>query len=121
MDEIENALGLNENSQKDKIISKESIQPHKSSSLGNNAAESILASFSYTLLVIGVIAAITTGVIVSEESALLSWLCFFGISIFAIILWASLMVIVNISNNLRQIKKHLQGRQQTKKHLLKRI
>lgn len=110
MDEVKNALGLNENSPKNEISNAHSTQPNTSSSLGDNSAESILTFFSYAVLVLGLIGSIIIGIVVGDDNEALGWGCFFGGVVSVIISWAVCMVIINISNNIRQIKKHLQGR-----------
>jgi hypothetical protein len=105
-----NALGLNENSPKNEISNAHSTQPNTSSSLGDNSAESILTFFSYAVLVLGLIGSIIIGIVVGDDNEALGWGCFFGGVVSVIITWAVCMVIINISNNIRQIKKHLQGR-----------
>lgn len=110
MDEVKNALGLNENPSKNEISSADSTLPNTSSSLGNNSAESVLTFFSYAVLVLGIVGSIIIGIAVGDDNEALGWGCFFGGVVSAIITWAVCMVIINISNNIRQIKKLLQGR-----------
>lgn len=104
MDEVKNALGLNENSSKNEISNAHSTQPNTSSSLGDNSAESILTFFSYAVLVLGLIGSIIIGIVVGDDNEALGWGCFFGGVVSVIITWAVCMVIINISNNIRQIK-----------------
>ena len=110
MDEVKNALGLNEDSQENKTFNEESKQPKTSSSLGDNAAELVLAFFSYAVLILGLLGAVIVGFVVGNDNTALGWGCFFGTGFSVIITWAVCMVVVNISNNIRQIKKHLQGK-----------
>lgn len=84
----------------------ETVSPKIDTSIGNNIAEYILAILAYALLFIGIF----TSIILTAEMEEI-WVLFAGI-ISTVICWAALMVTVNISNNIRTIKKLLANKQQ---------
>lgn len=90
-------------------------QNNGQNSVGDNAVENILERSAYTILVIGIFASIVTGAGVGiENEAWQGWLVFFGGSISSFLIWARLMIHVNISNNVRQIKHELKKRNNVK-------
>lgn len=108
-DQISNALGLNETN---------STQPKvkNPSTIGDNAAETVLSIVAYTILVVGILASIGAGAEIGSHSytgdeAGLAIAIAIGGSILSIIVWAGCMITVNISNNLRQIKRILNNKQ----------
>lgn len=79
---------------------------------GDNSAESVLKATAYAILIIGIIASVIGMYILGSgwdgnPLAAFSVLC--GGTAFATVIWASLMVVVNISTNIRAIKHRLQG------------
>ena len=84
----------------------ETASPEIDTSIGNNSAETILAILAYALLFIGILASIVLAFKMEDILVL-----FAGI-ISSVISWAALMVIINISNNIRTIKKILANKQQ---------
>ncbi len=84
----------------------------KYSSLGDNAAEAILAFIAYFLLFIGIITPVIIGVllIITDDDLLniIGWIVMIAGIIPPLISWAILMLFINISNNTRQIKHLLQ-------------
>ena len=101
MDEVKTHWELNEIPQNEYLCHSHT---NTSSSLGDNSAESILTFFSYAVLVLGLIGSIIIGIVVGDDNEALGWGCFFGGVVSVIITWAVCMVIINISNNIRQIK-----------------
>ena len=78
---------------------------------GDNSAESVLKATAYAILIIGIIASVIGMYILGSgwdgnPLAAFSVLC--GGTAFATVIWASLMVVVNISTNIRAIKHRLQ-------------
>lgn len=71
--------------------------------LGDNRAEAIIQLFACFVLVVGVIASIIAGIMIRPVGALIF---LFG-SILSVLVWASLQVVANISNNIREIKHEL--------------
>ena len=113
MDELKNALGINDDSSENETLYDESPQPDTYSSTGDNAAESILAFVAYASLIAGIIVAAAVGYAVGSfeyGNKVLGWGVFFVGACLSIITWAACMVIVNISNNIRHIKRRLHGR-----------
>lgn len=83
------------------------------SKIGDNIAEKVLAIVAYIILFGGIIFSIIAGVELLNNPYVDKWLgliYLIGGCIASLIIWASLMVTVNISNNLRQIKHELRER-----------
>lgn len=82
--------------------------------MGDNAAEKILCIVAYAILAIGLILTVIYAVIVGsmygQYTTLMGWMIFFGGTIYTVIAWASLMVYLNISTNIREIKHELRRR-----------
>lgn len=90
-----------------------SIESNRTSSIGDNSAETILAIVAYLISAIGVIASIIAGYILingfdDEYFSLIGWAVLVGGIVISLIIWASLMILINISNNIRIIKHELQ-------------
>ena len=90
-----------------------SIESNRTSSIGDNSAETILAIVAYLISAIGVIASIIAGYILingfdNEYFSLIGWAVLVGGIVISLIIWASLMILINISNNIRIIKHELQ-------------
>lgn len=83
-------------------------QYHNYSTVGDNLAETILAFIAYTILILGVIVSIISGGLLIiynyEWDNKIGWAILIGGTFLSIVTWASLMILVNISNNIRQIK-----------------
>lgn len=81
------------------------------SNVGDNAAEAVLSFIAYTILVLGIAFSVLIGWLLMMDRN--SWdnkigtVLFIGGPIVSIITWASCMILVNISNNVRQIKHEL--------------
>lgn len=89
------------------------IKGNDTSSIGDNSAETILAIVAYLISAIGVIASIIAGYILingfdEDHLNMIGWVVLVGGIIVSLIIWASLMILVNISNNIRHIKHELQ-------------
>ncbi|MDE5856763.1 MAG: hypothetical protein K2H32_00140, partial [Muribaculaceae bacterium] len=89
------------------------IKGNDTSSIGDNSAETILAIVAYLISAIGVIASIVAGYILingfdEDHLKMIGWVVLIGGIIVSLIIWASLMILVNISNNIRHIKHELQ-------------
>lgn len=94
-------------------------KPCNPSGLGDNHAENILSTIAYAVLALGGLLAIVALVVCTAMAGkfLDNYFTGFilgiigGAVVFAIyaVIWAQLMIMVNISNNVRQIKHRLQG------------
>lgn len=109
--ELNDVLGITEGSSESSGINDRiPEEEHKPSTLGDNAAETVLSIVAYAILVLGILASIITGYTVGSHgyhNEGRGFLIFIGGTISSIITWAACMVIVNISNNVRQIKNEL--------------
>lgn len=81
------------------------------SSVGDNMAESVLAFIAYAILIVGIIFSILIGwLLVTDDyewdNKIGKIILIVG-PIASVIIWATAMIIVNISNNVRQIKREL--------------
>lgn len=88
-----------------------SHKTHSISSVGDNAAEAVLSFIAYTILVLGIAFSVLIGWLLmmdnnSWDNKIGTFILFCG-PIFSIITWASCMILINISNNVRQIKHGL--------------
>lgn len=101
MSEIEDALGLN-----NKPVEK------KAKELGDNNAEKFITVFAYLSLVLGCLMSIIYGRILMDDRSTeeLGFAVLVSGIVASIASWAFLMVISNISNNIRQIKHELKKR-----------
>jgi hypothetical protein len=117
-DNINDALGLTEKPKKKfKIFDEEPTSDDNSgddtattkNQLGDNSAESILMSCSYVILILGILGSITMGVGCDGDTGL-GWGYFLVGTLSSILGWAFLMVIANISLNIRQIKHNLNSK-----------
>lgn len=79
------------------------------STVGDNWAESILAFIAYAILIVGVSLSILIGVLLiidnNDWDNIIGKLILIAGPIVTLIIWANLMILINISNNVRQIKK----------------
>lgn len=82
------------------------------SSRGNNIAETVLTVLAYIVLVVGIIVSLVIGIgaLVTDGDSGKGWLFMFGGILLTLVMWASIMITVNISVNLRQIKQYLRDR-----------
>lgn len=83
------------------------------SNVGDNIAEKVLAIVAYIFLILGILLSLIFGFkIISDPwgSGLAGFLTIVGGSIVSLICWAAMMITVNISNNIRQVKRLLQRR-----------
>jgi hypothetical protein len=82
--------------------------------LGDNCAEKVIAVVAKVVLILGCLVSFVALVGMmfgpSWEPSEPYLITFFGAAISSVITWASLMVIANISNNIRQIKHLLKDR-----------
>lgn len=88
----------------------EDKQPRHYSSVGDNPAEAILSFIAYTILILGIIGSeIVGGLMIwaDYEWGKIGWIVLIGGVFASLIIWASLMILINISNNIRQIKHEL--------------
>ncbi len=114
MEDLEKVLGIGEerNTTPYNLDMKEKVMSFaNNSSTGDNLAETILAIFAYALLVLGILSGIIAGFAIASEgynNEFYGFLAFIGISIPSVLSWAVCMVVVNISNNIRQIKYKVQ-------------
>lgn len=85
------------------------------SSVGNNPAEAILEFIVYVFLVFGIIASVVPGILLimdgDSSDVKLGLTILIGGPIVSLIIWAAGMILINISNNIRQIKYELQDRE----------
>lgn len=110
---INDILGVSETPKEAcRIFDKIAEGKNKTTTLGDNAAEKIIAILAYILLIGGCIVAIIFGSILMDNYRTegVGVLVLLGGVLSSIISWAFLMVIANISNNIRQIKHELQKR-----------
>ena len=80
------------------------------SKVGDNIAESVLATVAYIFLILGILSSIGWGIWRASGyhgSVGGGLLIFIGGTILSLIMWALMMITVNISNNVRQIKHDL--------------
>ena len=116
MSEIEDAFGFNDKPTE--------LQVEKCpNEIGDNYAEIVISVFAYATLVIGCLVSLACGIsfmdydstqglyLMDHDSAqVLGLVIIVGGIICSVISWALLMVIANISNNIRQIKHELKKR-----------
>lgn len=92
----------------------EEDQSYHHSSVGDNIAEAILAFIAYAILILGILVTVVIGAFFLFDDY--EWDNVIGLIILitgipaSLITWASLMILINISNNVRQIKHELQDR-----------
>lgn len=83
-------------------------QYHNYSTVGDNLAETILAFIAYAILILGVIVSVIAGGLLITDNYewdnKIGWAILIGGTFLSMVTWASLMILVNISNNIRQIK-----------------
>lgn len=108
---INDILGVSETPKDSfRIFDKIPGDKNETTALGDNAAEKIIAILAYILLIGGCIGAVISGSIMMgnyrTEGA--GVIVLIGGVLSSIISWAFLMVVANISNNIRQIKHELQ-------------
>lgn len=112
--ELNDVLGISEESPKSSgIFDKVPESEQEPSTLGDNAAEAVLSIVAYAILILGILASIITGYEIGSHgynNEGQGFLIFLGGTITLIITWAACMVIVNISNNVRQIKHELRNK-----------
>lgn len=94
-------------------------KPCNPTGIGDNHAENILSTIAYAVLALGGLLAIVALIVCTAMAGkfLDNYFTGFlagivgGAVVFAIyaVIWAQLMIMVNISNNVRQIKHRLQG------------
>lgn len=108
---IEDILGVTEQSKPStEYMGDIAPEVNTPSSAGDNAAESILSFVAKTILVLGIVGSFISAVIYTAEynsNGAAFFIIFIGGSVSSIITWAACMVVVNISNNIRQIKNEL--------------
>lgn len=114
MNEIENALGLND---KPSTETTETKPVQFRAGLGDNAAESVVTFVAYLTLILGIFGSLIWGVILMDHRATYAtgWFVLIGGTLSSFITWAFLIVIANISNNIRQIKHELRNRKTEQK------
>ena len=102
MNSIDDALGLN-----DQPVKADYSNPQ--SGLGDNAAEKVISIVAYVTLILGILGSLIWGVDLMDRSSTtaMGWGVLIGGVLTSIISWAFLMVVANISNNIRQIKYEL--------------
>lgn len=119
MASIDDYLGISGNSGTPRQINPQpeefSNRPARRSSTGDNIAESVLRVLAYLVLIFGSLLSIGFGISIgsipyspfgSGSAALGILAAIIGI-IFSVVIWASLMVTVNISTNIRAIKHEM--------------
>lgn len=83
------------------------------STVGDNFAEAILSFIAYTVLFLGIVVSGIVGLLLItdnyREDNALGWAILIGGIVSSLIVWAMLMILINISNNTRQIKKELRN------------
>lgn len=108
---IEDALGITgQHEQSSGIFDKVPGEENKPSSVGDNAAELVLSFVAYAILILGILGSLITAFTVGTHgyhNEASGFLIFIGGTITSVITWAACMVVVNISNNIRQIKHEL--------------
>lgn len=106
MNSVEDALGLNDQPSK---VDNEAKYNSPQSGLGDNSAESVIAVVAYVTLVLGILGSLIYGIVLMDHKSTtpMGWCILIGGTLSSIITWAFLMVIANISNNIRQIKYEL--------------
>jgi hypothetical protein len=109
MSEIDDALGLNDTPSGEINEAKYS---HAPKGLGDNSAEKVIVVVANIVLILGCLISIIGGIEMaghhSTEGA--GFALLFGGTISSVITWALLMVLANISNNIRQIKHLLKDK-----------
>lgn len=104
MSEIEDAFGFNDKPAESQVEK----YPNE---LGDNNAETVISTFAYVALVLGCLVSLIYGISLMERSTQeLGLAVIVGGMIYSVFSWAILMVIANISNNIRQIKHELKKR-----------
>lgn len=111
---IDDVLGVTEQSKQSAGVS-DMIPDNENnpSSVGDNAAESILSFVAYAILIFGILGSLIAAFAVGSQgydNEGAGFMVFIVGTISSIITWAACMVIVNISNNIRQIKYELRKR-----------
>lgn len=106
MNEIDNAFGFNERPSSE--VNEEKYK-NAEKGLGDNAAEKVISIVAYATLILGILGSLIAGINLmdhhSTEAMGLGVLL--GGILSSVVTWAFLMVIANISNNIRQIKYEL--------------
>lgn len=90
----------------------ENCQSRHYSTVGDNPAEAILSFIAYAILILGIIGSVIVGGLMiwaDYEWSKIGWIVLIGGVFASFIIWASLMIIINISNNIRQIKYELRN------------
>ena len=92
------------------IPEEKTLESNESSSqnVGDNSAESVLKGVAYTIFSVGIVASIVGGFAFDEGFA--GFIIAVLGAIVSVVLWASLMVVVNISTNIREIKHILKDK-----------
>lgn len=105
MSEIEDAFGFNDKPTESQVEK----CPNE---LGDNNAEKVISAFAYVTLVIGCLVSLIYGISLMDHHSTqgLGLAIIVGGIIYSVISWSLLMVIANISNNIRQIKHELKKR-----------
>lgn len=113
-EDIFNALGLNNDVQPDggnldKMAQPDRNIPEYTSVKGDNSAETIIIVVAYATLIIGCIVSLCFGISLLDHRATegMGYTILILGTISSVISWAFLMVIANISNNIRAIKHEL--------------
>lgn len=113
MSELDDAFGFN-----DKLTRKANEEkistPEKG--LGDNAAEKVISFVAYLTLILGCLGSLIAGINMMNNCSTegIGVGVLFGGILSSIITWAFLMVIANISNNIRQIKYELRKQNEKK-------
>lgn len=106
MSDLDDAFGFN-----DKPTGEINEEKYKNSEkgLGDNAAEKVITVVAYLTLIIGCLGSLIMGLELMDHlsTEVTGVAVLFGGILSSIITWAFLMVIANISNNIRQIKYEL--------------
>ena len=106
MDDITEAL-IGSSSETNK-----STSPKPQLNIGNHSAESILSFFAYFTLIVGILGSIGGGVmLINDNETAAGWYVLIGGPIFSLLCWATMLVLVNISNNIKEIKHNTQQKQ----------
>lgn len=83
------------------------------SSIGDNPAEAILSFIAYGILILGILVSLICGGLLIIDNYkwdnIVGWAILIGGLILSLIVWASLMILINISNNVRQIKYEIRN------------
>lgn len=112
MSEIDKALGLEENSTEE-VAKVDEVKPNPVQYVNgvgdNSAAESIITIVAYIMLIFGCIGSIIYGVELADSYMTddIALPVVIGGVCLSVVTWAFLMVVANVSNNIRQIKHEL--------------